>query len=135
MVYDSVRIKRLENKMKLAGARQNGLEYSLICEDLGVEPDDRPLYDLGLAERKSLSKLIVKNPEILDKKARLELFYKKGLNFNSDFGRDTLEKREWLNNFFNNPKRRESLEKMEDISVGAQFHNILKYIRRQLYPN
>jgi len=51
-------ILHLDKKRLTALSRQDALAYFSLCDLLGVEPEDTPLYDLGAAEHEAKKKPI-----------------------------------------------------------------------------
>jgi len=143
--------KNVENMLREALARQDSLAYYRLCREQGREPEDSALYSSGQAEEIVLSsRFVPRNPsseheeeilsnqvpenkkKILIKKVCADFLVdvgKAGLNL-CDFSSDGYYKRNLLQKYF--PARfgkqgKTSVDNMADLSVGALFHNVVKY--------
>ena len=116
-------IEDLEEKRLDAFSGRNALEYTTLCNKLGLEPEDTDLYDQGMAE------LIFQK----DKKSGLEekLKITNELNFieeskyinNVDWSADTDIKKELMEKYF---PERFGPEEVQDLEIEVR-KGIKKY--------
>jgi len=126
-----VRCQLLEEQRKEALFNGNAIQYYEFCEELGVEPEFRELYEQGLAE-KILNNS--KNKRLIDIGfSKYENFYRETRNLNiRDFGADIEIKRELLKKYFLKFRKdgRQPINKMEDLQVGCLFKKITEYCKK-----
>ena len=126
-----VRCQLLEEQRKEALFNGNAIQYYEFCEELGVEPEFRELYEQGLAE-KILNNS--KNKRLIDIGfSKYENFYRETRNLNiRDFGADIEIKRELLKKYFLKFRKdgRQPIDKMEDLQVGCLFKKITEYCKK-----
>lgn len=113
----------LEDQRKIALQNGDCLKYYQLCNQLGVEPEMPDMYERGSLD------------EALETQKRkvvpYQTFYEKGKKLSSDFESDTREKKANLRDFFTG-KRRNGLEFMDALTIGAIHQRILTYAETRL---
>ena len=126
-------IESLEKDRKNALSEQDALNYFVLCEELGMTPEDEFLYERGMLEHSLLEEDRISELRIVASyvTSSYKQFYDKGKKLSTSFERDVKEKKANLRNFFKG-KRRNGLEDMDDLTVGAMHQRILVYAEKRM---
>lgn len=119
------RIPQLEEKRREALTNCKAIDYFTLCEQLGIEPEERSLYDKGRLEFSMEEQ--AEEIKRRTKTSKYGLFYEEGrflMKANTNVERTLLRK--YFPGRFGD-KGKQPLRKMGDSQVRKVFEKILKY--------
>jgi hypothetical protein len=129
----------LERERVKALMNQDAGEYARLCYELGVDPEDKYLYDRGVQPEFDLGGLedsVIEEDIIpLNKRKRsvsngiYQEFYDRGIGLNSNPFLDTGAKADLLREYF--PNKGDTSD-MTPRQIGGKFSSMLKYAKRRI---
>ena len=130
--------KDLEEQRLDALSGRNIIKYATLCNELGLEPEDEPLYQEGLAE------LIFQKNKKSDLEEKLKItnelnFINESYDVNhQDWSADTDIKKELMGEYFPErfgPGEKQDIKPYKPGAVGKIFSELVKYYTNKYQKN